>query len=1186
MQPRFLLLKRLAQYLTWVFISLGLASVSAFAQTYAYRAGTFAYDTPSGTATTVAWHASGASPGCTGFPSGDDDWADIAFPGGFSFTFGGTAYTSVRVYSNGMLAFPTDISGFHTDYTSQALPITVASPYGAGGGCPNAVPKNLMVVYWLDIVAGTANATAGASVQYEILGVAPNRRFVISWVNVKLYNTATRYNFQVELLESTAGVNGNFKYQYTTGSSDGTGAAVGVQLTTADYTQYAFNQQFIDTTLGTTILWYPANQLAAKSAEYRFDEGAWTGVAGEIKDTSGNLKNASRIGNAANVAAGKLCRGATFTNNTLNTTIDAVSTPMVPGNQGSVDLWYKANNAWNAAGSDAMLLDATTIAARPFFLLKRATGALRFVVTDSTGAIFSADTTTAYNYGAGTWHHIAVSWSLKTGTNQTVLQIMLDGVLVNTSGSTPFRATSTSGSIAALSTVYIGDNRTSGITPNTGSPNGANGTIDEVYFYAQDINATQAAADMALTRASCTSLDHFHIVHSGELVNCGGAVANVTVEAHDSTHALFALSGTTLNMTTSTGHGTWSSISTINPVTSGANNGVGSYTFANESSVTFGLANTFSESLNINLVSGAITEHTGTASACVAADATFGGVCDANLVFSQAGFLFNVPAHVAETLQTFTLNAVKKADNSTACVPQFANTNQSLTFTCTYVNPTTGTLPVRLGGKALNAANNTAAACDATGQAVTLAFNASGVATTSLQYADVGQMTVNGQNTAPIAGITMTGSSTFIAGPKDFAFSSITAAPIKAGNNFSATVTARNNIGAATPNFGKETSPPITAPEGVTLGFVKYRPTGLSASNGALAPLGVLPAFSAGAITVNNLNWSEVGTIDLTATLTSGNYLGSGLAAATGTTVTGAVGPFIPDHFVTAATVPGCSAFTYSGQPFTVTVTAKNGLAIPGITQNYDGTAGTTPNFSKAVTLSEANGVAGGFVPTNPFPVAASVFGVLAPGTATVTPTYAFSNPTPPTLIKLHAIDTDGVVSTSPEGMTTIRSGRVHLANAFGSELLALQIPMYLEYYDTAPLGWRQTTDNCTSLTAANFSFTTAAPTCSTAPASCITALTIAPALPTALPAWGGGPNLAKPTAQGSMCVTLNLNSVAAPAIPGKQCITTGAPGAASTAAAMPWLQFGWTGATPSNPAASVFFGPIKSPLIYRRENY
>ncbi len=613
---------------------LGLAVAPAQAQTYAYRNDVFAYDTPSGAASSVTWHASGASPGCTSYQNGDDDWADIALPGGFTFTFGGVAYSSVRVYSNGILAYGADVSGFHRDYSSQALPITTAAG-GAPTGCPNAVPQKLMLPYWLDIVAGSANSTAGASVQYELLGTAPNRRFVISWVNVKLYNTTTRYNFQVQLLESTTGVNGNFRYQYTTGSSTGSGATVGVQLTTTDFTQYAYNQNFIDTTVGTAVLWYPANQLATKSAEYRFDEGAWTGGAGEIKDTSGNSQHASRVGLAASVApglfpGGKLCRGGSFPLNTLNTVIGAVSTPITPGNQGAIDFWFNSNLAWNAAGSAAMLLDATTVANRPFFLMKSAAGALTFAVTDTVGATVTA-TAPAKTFAANTWHHVGIAWNVRAGTNQTVLQIFLDGALQN---GIPTRGT-TNGFMPGLSTVYVGDNRTSGITPTGGTPNSANGSIDEVYIYGVEISAPQALADMLLTRSSCTSLDHFHIVHDGTTSSCT-APASITIEAHDSTHALFTLAGTSMNLSTTPARGTWSNVAggAINSLTSiVAGAGTASYSFANETSVTFGLSDNLTGSLNINVTSGAITEHTGTAAACIAADYTTGTTCDASRAF-------------------------------------------------------------------------------------------------------------------------------------------------------------------------------------------------------------------------------------------------------------------------------------------------------------------------------------------------------------------------------------------------------------------------------------------------------------------------------------------------------------------------------------------------------------------------
>ncbi len=1195
---------------------LALCAVAPLAQaaTYAYRSAPFAYDTPSGSATSVTWNTAGASPACTGFPNGDDDWADVAFPGGFAFTFAGTSYSSVRVYSNGIVAFPPAGSGFHRDYTSVALPAP-ASNIAVPAGCPNTVPTNVMVVYWLDIVAGTANGTAGASVQYELLGTAPNRRFVISWVNVKLYNQTARYNFQVVLKESAAGLNGNFVYQYTTGSSDGSGASVGVQLSTADYTSFAFNQQFIDTVQGTAVQWYPSNQSIAKSAEYRFDESAWSGAAGEIKDTSGNLKSATRTSaNAVNVAAGKVCRGATFTNNTSNATIDAVATPITPASQGSIDLWYKSTPKWNSV--DSMLFDATTAAARPFFLVKRASGALRFVVTDSANAVLATETATAYTYAANTWHHIAVTWNIRPGTNQTVMKIILDGVLVTTN-----RTTSTPGTISTLSTVYIGDNRTSGVTPSSnGSPNGANGTIDEVNFYDVDISDAQAAADMNATRTNCNALDHFHIIHSGSLVNCDGATANVTVEAHDATHALISLAGLTLNLSTSTGNGTWSNVAggAINPVTN-LGGGAATYTFSNESAVTLGLSNTFIESLNINTLSGGITESSGAAATCVAADYTVGSVCDANLSFDAAGFRFvntsgaNITNQVAGTDSgNFYLQAVKTscatpgacAGVCTALFPSGTSVSIDLASEC--VNPSscqagqavTFTPGAGAGAAGVIATNASGAVSAGSGSytARSLTFNAGGANPTpsvpfTLNYSDVGQIRLWARYTgAPVA--VSGNSANFVVAPAKFAVVPA-AGPLKAGINFSATVKAQNSANATTPNFGNESSP-----VGATVTFGKCQPTGAGSSNGAFT--GGPAVFTNGVAALGNLNWSEVGNGDLTATLTGANYLGSGLSATgnsgtagtvcnTGATApkAGNVGAFIPDHFDTVLT-QACGTFSYSGQPFTVQVKAMNGAASPVLTQNYNGTVSTTPNFAKAVNLSEGNAVAGGALTNTAVALTAFTNGLAS----TATPTFTFtSKTTGPATVKVRAVDTDGVSSlravaaSSIEGTTVLRAGRVRLTNAYGSELLDLPVNMRAEYWSGA--AWIQNTDDsCTGDTATQpTNGVVVTLTQTLAPPTCV--------LDTGAPGRSGaGCAVAGATAPIDKQFRKGVFMVTGPAAlqKGDFNLWLKAPTAAGTVKVdvdvPPWLEFPWVSVGSTDPSARATFGVFKSPLIYRRENY
>jgi len=296
------------------------------------------------------------------------------------------------------------------------------------------------------------------------------------------------------------------------------------------------------------------------------------------------------------------------------------------------------------------------------------------------------------------------------------------------------------------------------------------------------------------------------------------------------------------------------------------------------------------------------------------AAAASGGSCAITTV--DSALLFDVGNHVSEVSQAVTVSAVRSSNNATVCTPGFASVSKNVTFKCTYSNPNSGTKAVRVGGAALNATNNAAAACDGTGRAVSLSFNASGVASTTVQYADVGQMgmTARYDGSGSDAGLVMQGSDSFIAAPASFTISGVTAGNIAAGSSFAATVTAKNNAGNTATNFGNETSPAT-----VTLSFTKYRPT--SAYNGTFS--GSLGSFSSGVASAINLAWTEVGSGDLTASLTGASYLGTGLTATGTTGSTGAVGPFIPHHF-TVGTTNACSSFTYSGQPFTATVTAVN----------------------------------------------------------------------------------------------------------------------------------------------------------------------------------------------------------------------------------------------------------------------
>jgi MSHA biogenesis protein MshQ len=686
---------------------------------------------------------------------------------------------------------------------------------------------------------------------------------------------------------------------------------------------------------------------------------------------------------------------------------------------------------------------------------------------------------------------------------------------------------------------------------------GFGGNIDEVLVYQGALTTAQMDAVRTTTHACAVAgPNHLELRHgSGTGLTC--TPSTLTVVACSDAACATPYTGGVTGTLTATGAGM-----TVN-WPSGA-----PFAIASGSSST-------TESMQVTTAGSVVLGASGISPAPAAATLCNFGSPSCTFTAADSGFVFNVANHVADVLQTpVSVSAVRKSDNSALCVPAFASVGKSVTFTCAYQNPASGSLPIRVGGSALNAGNSAAAACDATGRAVSLAFDATGLANTTVQYADVGQVQLNARyagSGSSETGLVMTGADSFTTAPATFAFSAITAAPIKAGIAFAATATAVNNSGIATPNFGRE-STPSTA----TLAFTRASPTGTGASNGAFS--GSLGAFSAGVASASNLVWSEVGLGDLRATLTGGNYLASGLTV-TGTTGTGgAVGRFIPHHFDVVVT-PACSSFSYAAQPFTATVSAKNGLATPGITVNYDGSSNTTPSFAKAVILIDAPSLGvGSFGSTGT--LAASAFSA---GVATAAPAYSFTNKlTAAQTLVVRASDTDAVNSLGyAEGSTALRSGRLRLSNAFGSEKSALPMALQAEYWsgnDWVPNG----ADNCTSVPAAAVARSGyldnkgAASAAWTTTASAIAVLAGSGTLTLSAPS---------PTLTGSVDLALNLGATTSD----QSCLATHP---ASTGAALPWLrtQQGNCAATwDRDPAARASFGiyaPETRKTLYVRELY
>jgi MSHA biogenesis protein MshQ len=164
-------------------------------------------------------------------------------------------------------------------------------------------------------------------------------------------------------------------------------------------------------------------------------------------------------------------------------------------------------------------------------------------------------------------------------------------------------------------------------------------------------------------------------------------------------------------------------------------------------------------------------------------------------------------------------------------------------------------------------------------------------------------------------------------------------------------------------------------------------------------------------------------------------------------------------------------------------------------------------------------------------------------------------------------------------GTTRMRYGRVQLQNVYGSERLALPLPMALQYWNsnwiTNPL------DTCTVIVANQFAW-------DFLPAGTSGRLNNLAACNSALSVTGAAPNytvsLSAPVAgrSGWSGIILNLDGSA----PGNQCVAVGGAGGAAATASAPWLRFNWRGSGRVNPSARATFGVYRSPLVYRRENY
>ncbi len=193
-------------------------------QAASYSATATTYDWIATTGHTVlnTWDGALGCPGLVG-----DDTLSLPVNIGFTFRFGTTTYTQLRINANGRVQF----ANTRCNYGTQ----TVGPPRTYVDNLPSSALNNVIALYVVDLDDSTAG---GGTITYATVGTAPDRRFVVTWNAVPQWNAVgSSYSLQLHLRED-----GTFAMMYgtivdrTTASATALGPGQrGFQLTTSDH---------------------------------------------------------------------------------------------------------------------------------------------------------------------------------------------------------------------------------------------------------------------------------------------------------------------------------------------------------------------------------------------------------------------------------------------------------------------------------------------------------------------------------------------------------------------------------------------------------------------------------------------------------------------------------------------------------------------------------------------------------------------------------------------------------------------------------------------------------------------------------------------------------------------------------------------------------------------------------------
>jgi len=1033
------------------------------------------------TTTNVVWSNTN-----TGFPNDDDHQL---VPIGFNFSFGGVNYTQTRIISNGMLHFGAD-QAVHQAFANTTLPT------GAG--------DRLVMPYWDDL-----DPSSGGTVTYGTFGTAPNRRFAATWNGVPRYNQPfTNYTLQVVLFES-GNILYRYGSGNANGASATIGIEEdGADFTQFSFNTVSVSnaQDILWTPEVSAITRIDSHCLSTTQISIIFDGPVTSGVVDDITNYSinnGITINTATIVNPTTVqlTTSAFTLGTTYTLQSVNpaqnvnfifgaaTFADLFDVTAYSNNDGSINWTGTWIENQEQGGGGGPLAGNITITGGELRMDDRPNtngepNLYREVdLSGFTSATLTFDYRTPGNLENPDRFDIDISGN--GGASYTTVQTFSnDATGTLNVDLTPFLASNTR--IRFL------------VENNYGGPGEAM-FIDNVQIVAiPDASACLAA------------VDHYSITHSGQGVTC--EAEPITITAHDASDvAVSPSSSTTITLSTSifndgwalnSGNGTFTSPNqyTFDGTETSVVFWLTKTTVATgmDIDVTDGTATDqdgdIVEDIDIDFL-----------------DTGFRFYAD-NAVSDIGVQIAGKESDIAPGSQTLEIRAVETNLNTRACearIPAGQHTIQ-MGFEC--IDPTTCktnngvTISDINGGAGGTLADNPQGAPIADFNNVELTFNNNGEATWTMNYQDVGEIRLHASYLLPASGadpaFTLTGSSnSFTTVPAGLCVSSpdANAACLTGDENCTRFVSAGSpfnlDIRAVAWETAGETNGDFCSGNSTTPNFqlnaINIDQNLVAPSPGAVGAAGVtlfnMVDADNGDHNINDQTTSEVGVFSYTANPPL--YLGQTIASS----ISDDIGRFTPASFSVVVTTAGelekvCKTaalptefFTYIGQDFgydvvpEFRVTAHNALVSTDTTQNYrDGFVKLNAGSITITDILQDNTQVGtDLVPLDisytPAPLTFTanndgtvdyVFGadVYRYGEdSTVLAHIKFANSEVAPFdsdfdLEITQVN-DGEVSTMLSQLfniadTRLLFGRIRMSNVHGSELLDLQMPMIVEYFN------------------------------------------------------------------------------------------------------------------------------------------